>query len=90
MRTVRTVLFDLDGTLLHTAPGLVDALNLVLAGNGRPPLPFQEVRGVVSHGGVALFGYFQAHHRPREWNADGFIHAPLELLDWLVRINGPD
>jgi 2-phosphoglycolate phosphatase len=223
MRTIRTVLFDLDGTLLDTAPDLADALNLVLVEHHRPPLPFQEIRGVVSHGGlalirlgfaldeshpdfqplrvrllaryrenlsrktrpfpgmselldqlerrgynwgvvtnkpgwltepllkdlglfersacvvsgdtlqmrkphpapmwhackqagsrpeqcvyvgdarrdieagrnagmrtlVALFGYFQAHDRPEEWKADGLIHTPLALLDWLVRINGP-
>ena len=54
MHTVRTVLFDLDGTLLDTAPDLADALNAVLAENHRPPLSFQEIRGVVSHGGMAL------------------------------------
>jgi phosphoglycolate phosphatase-like HAD superfamily hydrolase len=41
MRTIRTVLFDLDGTLLDTAPDLADALNAVLMENHRPPLPFQ-------------------------------------------------
>jgi N-acetyl-D-muramate 6-phosphate phosphatase len=224
MRTIRTVLFDLDGTLLDTAPDLADALNAVLAENHRPPRSFQDIRGVVSHGGmalirlgfeldeshpdfqplrqrllalyrdnlsrktrpfpgmgevldqldrrgytwgvvtnkpgwltepllkdlglyertacivsgdtletrkphpapmlhackqtgskpehcvyvgdaerdveagrntgmrtlVALFGYFQAHDRPQEWNADGLIHAPLELLDWLTRVNESD
>jgi N-acetyl-D-muramate 6-phosphate phosphatase len=54
MRTIRTVLFDLDGTLLDTAPDLADALNAVLAENHRPPRSFQEIRGVVSHGGMAL------------------------------------
>jgi 2-phosphoglycolate phosphatase len=222
MRTIRTVLFDLDGTLLDTAPDLADALNAVLAEHHRPPRAFEEIRGVVSHGGialirlgfeldeshpdfqplrqrllalyrdnlsrrtrpfpgmnevldqletlgynwgvvtnkpgwltdpllkdlglfsraacivsgdtletrkphpapmfyaceqigstpeqcvyvgdaerdveagrnagmhtlVALFGYFQKHDRPHEWHADGLIHAPLDLLDWLSRING--
>jgi N-acetyl-D-muramate 6-phosphate phosphatase len=54
MRTIRTVLFDLDGTLLDTAPDLADALNAVLAENRRTPLAFEEIRGIVSHGGVAL------------------------------------
>jgi 2-phosphoglycolate phosphatase len=54
MRAIRTVLFDLDGTLLDTAPDLADALNAVLIENQRPPLPFGEIRGVVSHGAMAL------------------------------------
>ena len=54
MRNIRTVLFDLDGTLLDTAPDLADALNAVLSENHRPPLPFEEIRGVVSHGAMAL------------------------------------
>jgi len=52
--SIRTVLFDLDGTLLDTAPDLADALNSVLVENQRDPLPYEEIRGVVSHGGMAL------------------------------------
>lgn len=51
---IRTVLFDLDGTLLDTAPDLADALNAVLMEQGRAPLPFEQIRPVVSHGGIAL------------------------------------
>jgi 2-phosphoglycolate phosphatase len=51
---IRTVLFDLDGTLLDTAPDLADALNTVLVEQGRAPLPFENIRPVVSHGGIAL------------------------------------
>lgn len=54
MRSIRTVLFDLDGTLLDTAPDLADALNAVLSEHQRPPLPFEKIRGVVSHGAMAL------------------------------------
>jgi 2-phosphoglycolate phosphatase len=52
--TIRTVLLDLDGTLLDTAPDLAEALNAVLIENNRPPLPFDAIRPVVSHGGIAL------------------------------------
>ncbi|NOX75372.1 MAG: HAD-IA family hydrolase [Gammaproteobacteria bacterium] len=51
---IKTVLFDLDGTLADTAPDLAFALNQVLAENDRPPLPFEHIRPAVSHGGLAL------------------------------------
>jgi len=50
----RTILFDLDGTLLDTAPDLADALNTVLGENRCPPLPLEDIRPMVSHGGSAL------------------------------------
>ena len=53
-KTVRTVLFDLDGTLADTAPDLAYALNETLKHNNRAPLPFETIRPVVSHGGMAL------------------------------------
>ena len=52
--TIRTVLFDLDGTLLDTAPDLAQALNEVLFENKKPALPYETIRPVVSHGGIAL------------------------------------
>lgn len=48
------VLFDLDGTLADTAPDLAYALNQTLAHYGRDPLPYDRIRPVVSHGGIAL------------------------------------
>lgn len=51
---IRTVLFDLDGTLLDTAPDLAYALNETLREFGKEPLPFATIRPVVSHGGIAL------------------------------------
>jgi len=51
---IRTVLFDLDGTLADTAPDLAHALNALLQEQGRPPLPFESIRPVVSHGATAL------------------------------------
>ena len=51
---IRTILFDLDGTLLDTAPDLAAALNTVLAENQLAALPYESIRPVVSHGGIAL------------------------------------
>jgi len=74
MSSIQTVLFDLDGTLLDTAPDLAYALNETLRLAGREPLPFETIRPVVSHGGIALielgFGMQSGHpefdsHRQR-------------------------
>ena len=51
---IRAVLFDLDGTLLDTAPDLVNALNRVRVEQGREPLPFATARTQVSHGSSGL------------------------------------
>ncbi len=48
------VLFDLDGTLLDTAPDMVGTLNSLRLENGLAPLPFAEVRAIVSHGSSRL------------------------------------
>ena len=39
---IRTVLFDLDGTLADTAPDLAYALNRLLLEQQRPPLPYEH------------------------------------------------
>jgi 2-phosphoglycolate phosphatase len=51
---VQTVLFDLDGTLLDTAPDLAFALNTVLEEQQREPLLFEQIRPWVSYGGREL------------------------------------
>lgn len=48
------VLFDLDGTFADTARDLAFALNQTLQHFGHAPLPFERIRPVVSHGGIAL------------------------------------
>jgi N-acetyl-D-muramate 6-phosphate phosphatase len=52
--TLTGVLFDLDGTLLDTAPDMHGALTRLMQEHGREPLPFREVRDHVSHGSRAL------------------------------------
>ena len=54
MKKIKTVLFDLDGTLADTAPDLAGALNHVLKSHNYDPLPNETIRPHVSHGGVAL------------------------------------
>lgn len=52
--TLRAVFFDLDGTLLDTAPNLCLALNRLLVAKKQPPLPKELVRSVVSDGAYAM------------------------------------
>ncbi len=49
-----TLVFDLDGTLVDTAPDLCGAMNAVLALHGRPPVPIEEVRHMVGRGARKL------------------------------------
>ncbi len=51
---IRTVLFDLDGTLADTAPDMAFALNAVREEMGLTALPFSQIRPRVSHGATAL------------------------------------
>ena len=51
---IRAVLFDLDGTLIDTAPDMAQALNDLLAEEGRPPLAFEAIRPHVSKGSTGL------------------------------------
>jgi phosphoglycolate phosphatase len=45
-----TVVFDLDGTLVDTAPDLIDTLNIVLAREGLPAVPFETARTMIGGG----------------------------------------
>jgi phosphoglycolate phosphatase len=49
-----TVVFDLDGTLVDTAPDLTAALNAVMAREGRPLVPLDDVRHMVGRGARVL------------------------------------
>lgn len=50
----KAVLFDLDGTLIDTAPDFIVCLNQVRAEYDLPALPFHDIRKVVSDGARAM------------------------------------
>jgi len=51
---IKTVLFDLDGTLIDTAPDMANALNRLLKEENLAEMSFESIRPVVSNGSVAL------------------------------------
>ena len=45
-----TIVFDLDGTLVDTAPDLIDTLNVILARQDVAPVDFDEARSMIGAG----------------------------------------
>ena len=50
----KALLFDLDGTLLDTAPDFIAALNTQLELHNRKPMPDSAIRSSVTNGSVGL------------------------------------
>jgi len=66
-----TIVFDLDGTLVDTAPDLIDTLNAVFAREGVPPVPYETARGLIGGGARVMIA--------RGIAAEGRVLAPTEL-----------
>ena len=48
--TTRTIVFDLDGTLVDTAPDLIDSLNVLFAREGLTPIAIDQGRVLIGGG----------------------------------------
>ena len=72
-----TVVFDLDGTLVDTAPGLAGALNALLAPEGLDRLSVAQVRPMIGRGPRAMI--------ERAFAADGAALPPPRLDDLTAR-----
>ena len=68
---VLTIVFDLDGTLIDTAPDLVETLNVVFAREGLAPLPYGTARNLVGGGAKAMIA--------NGIEAEGHVLAPARL-----------
>ena len=75
MTSAGTIVFDLDGTLVDTAPDLISALNFVLDREGLPPVPLQSARTLIGAGVRRLL--------ERGLEVDG-RHASAEDIDRLT------
>ncbi len=79
----RAVLFDLDGTLLDTAPDFYLALNALRAEAELPPLAHDLIRPHVSHGSPAMLrlGFdIDATHASYEARRARFLELYAEVL----------
>jgi phosphoglycolate phosphatase len=70
------VVFDLDGTLVDTAPDLIDTLNVILARHDVPPVAYDTARGMIGAGVKPLL--------QRALAAQG-RHPPADEIDRLYR-----
>ncbi|MGO1430489.1 MAG: HAD-IA family hydrolase [Halomonas sp.] len=77
----QAILFDLDGTLVDTAPDLANATNALRLYHGLAPLPYEVIRRQVSNGGSALVTLALG----LEATADGHAQARQYLLDAYVQ-----
>ena len=79
---LEAVLFDLDGTLVDTAPDIAYAINALLQINGKPALAFEQIRPVVSQGGAALItlAFPEANADDRETLRQHFLELYSQRL----------
>jgi phosphoglycolate phosphatase len=66
-----TLVFDLDGTLIDTAPDLIETLNVVFAREGLPPVDYATARNLIGGGAKAMIA--------RGLEADGAAVVPAKL-----------
>lgn len=74
---MKAIIFDLDGTLIDSAPDIHAAANRLLAAEGRPPLGFRQVRGFIGNGAGVLVERLMA--------ASGMPEDPVRHQDLLHR-----
>jgi phosphoglycolate phosphatase len=88
MTSARIIVFDLDGTLVDTAPDLISALNWVLDREGLPPVPLQSARAMIGAGarrlierGLELEGRAASYEDVTRLTGDFIDHYAAHIAD---------
>jgi len=97
---IRAVMFDLDGTLVDSAPDLVAALNRVRVHEGLEPMPFEQLRNASAFGAAGLVGrglppgdesttkrrksQFLEYYQEDIYQHSNLFDGVGELIEWLA------
>jgi phosphoglycolate phosphatase len=88
MTLPRIIVFDLDGTLVDTAPDLIAALNFALDREGLPPVPLKSARNMIGAGarklierGLELEGRTMATHDVSRLTKDFIDYYAAHIAD---------
>lgn len=73
------VLFDLDGTLMDTAPDLISCLNKSLRSHDIIAGRNAQMKTL-----AALYGYLNPGDKPEGWGADALIESPGQFATWIT------
>jgi len=81
MNIAPIIVFDLDGTLVDTAPDLIETLNTIFSREGLAPLPYEAARNLIGGGVEAMLA------RALNTKLQDFPPAKLEQMfeDFIAR-----
>ena len=87
--TATRIVFDLDGTLIDSAPDIHGAANEVLAAYGYPQITLTQSRGYVGHGAGIFIERMRAGLGIPDTEHEVLLAAFLELYEGAVHLTHP-
>src|SRR6202021_1199031 len=88
MTSARIIVFDLDGTLVDTAPDLISGVNRILDREGLPPVPLRSARAMIGAGarrlierGLELEGRAASYEDVTRLTGDFIDHYAAHIAD---------